>query len=227
MPKRLISEKEIRQIAKSGVKSITVDENTIVTPTAREIATRFGIAFLLGKSGSSVSGSESSRIGATDTRRSPGANPASSTVVAMGSDHGGYKLKETLKTYVAALGYKIVDVGTDSEETCDYPDFAYAAARLISTGEAWRGIVIDGAGSGSCMVANKLPGVRAASCTNEFLARSSREHNDANVLTLGSRVVGTELAKSIVKVWLESVFSGGRHRKRVDKIGDVEERILK
>ena len=147
--------------------------------------------------------------------------------MAIGSDHGGYKLKETLKTYVAALGYKIVDVGTDSEEPCDYPDFAYAAARLISTGEAWRGIVIDGAGSGSCMVANKLPGVRAASCTNEFLARNSREHNDANVLTLGSRVVGTELAKSIVKVWIESVFSGGRHRKRVDKIGDVEERILR
>jgi len=221
MPKRLISERDIRRIAESGRKSITVDENTVITPSARDFASRLGISFLQGTSGSIVPGP----VGAPD--RPSIANPSGSTVVAIGSDHGGYQLKEILKTYVSALGYKVVDVGTDSEEPCDYPDLAYATARLVSTGEAWRGIVIDGAGSGSCMVANKLPGVRAANCTNEFLARNSREHNDANVLTLGSRVVGMELAKSIVKVWLESVFSGGRHRKRVDKIGDLEKRVSK
>lgn len=218
MPKRLISEKEIRHIAGSGTKSITVDKNTVVTPSARDLATRLGISFLQGGSESIAPSPDgpsppSSRIG-----------PSSSTVVAIGSDHGGFQLKEILKAHINSLGYRVADVGTASEEPCDYPDFAYSVARLVSTGEAWRGIMIDGAGSGSCIVANKLPGVRAANCTNEFLARNSREHNDANVLTLGSRVVGTELAKEIVKVWLESVFAGGRHRKRVDKIVDVEKR---
>ena len=218
MPKRLISEREIRQIARTGVKSISVDENTIVTPSAYEFALRQGIRLLKNGSNAPAPGLVGSGASAG------GEKGAGGEVVALGSDHGGFQLKEILKKEMVGMGYSVVDVGTDSEEPCDYPDFAYAVARMVSTGEASKGIVVDGAGSGSCMVANKVPGVRAANCTNEFLARNSREHNDANVLTLGSRVVGQELAKGIVRTWLEAVFAGGRHRKRVEKIENVEER---
>ncbi len=148
-------------------------------------------------------------------------------VVAFGSDHGGFQLKEILKQHASTLGYKVIDVGTNSEEPCDYPDFAYAVARAVASGEAWRGVMVDGAGIGSCVVANKVPGVRAACCHNEFVARNAREHNDTNVLTLGSRVIGSEVCKEILKIWLETWFAGGRHKQRIDKITDVEKRFLK
>ena len=132
-----------------------------------------------------------------------------------------------LMKHAESLGYSVIDLGTSSEEPCDYPDFAYAVARAVSSGEAWRGVAIDGAGIGSCIVANKVPGVRAACCHNEFVARNSREHNDANVLTLGSRVTGSEVCKEILRIWLECWFAGGRHKGRVDKIMDIERRYLK
>ena len=147
------------------------------------------------------------------------------TVVALGSDHGGYRLKETLKGYLAELGYTVADVGTDSEEACDYPDFAYAVAAMVASGEAEKGIMIDGVGVASAIVANKVPGVRAVPCYDEFVAKSSREHNDANVLTLGGRVIGSELAKSLVRTWLDTWFGGGRHQSRVKKITDIEQRF--
>ena len=121
----------------------------------------------------------------------------------------------------------MLDVGTNSEDACDYPDYAYAVARIVAKGEAWRGIMIDATGVASSIVCNKVPGVRAAACFNEFVAQSSREHNDANVLTLGAKVLGPELIKSVVRVWLETWFGGGRHKKRVDKISDVEKRFTK
>ncbi|MEJ2209291.1 MAG: ribose 5-phosphate isomerase B [Anaerolineae bacterium] len=145
----------------------------------------------------------------------------------MGADHGGYALKENLKTYLGELGYDVVDCGTASTESVDYPDFAYAVARLVSDGQAWRGIMVDGAGIGSCMAANKVPGVRAAMCYDHATAVNSREHNDANVLTLGGVLLGTSLARQIVKVWLETEFGGGRHGRRVDKIMDIERRYLR
>ncbi|MGA9407965.1 MAG: ribose 5-phosphate isomerase B, partial [Bacteroidota bacterium] len=150
-----------------------------------------------------------------------------SNLVVVGSDHGGFQTKEMLKKYLGGLGYRVLDVGTNSEEACDYPDYAYAVACIVAKGEAWRGIMIDATGVASSIVCNKVPGIRAAACSNEFVAQSSREHNDANVLTLGAKVLGTELVKSIVKVWLETWFGGGRHKKRVDKISDVEKRFTK
>lgn len=155
----------------------------------------------------------------------PAPNPTN--VVALGADHGGFALKETLKEFVAGLGYRVVDCGTHSTEAVDYPDLAYAVARLVSTGEAARGIVVDGAGIGSCMAANKVPGVRAALCYDHASAMNSREHNDANVLTLGAGLIGVSLAKQIVQVWLATPFSGGRHQKRVDKISDIEKRFVR
>ena len=148
--------------------------------------------------------------------------------VALGADHGGYALKETLKAFLAELGYAIVDCGAHaSEPPVDYPDLAYAVARLVSSGEAWRGIVVDGAGIGSAMAANKVPGIRAALCYDHASALNSREHNDANVLTLGAGLIGPSLAKQIAQTWLATSFGGGRHQRRVDKIVDIEKRFLK
>ncbi len=156
----------------------------------------------------------------------PAANGAKGTV-ALGADHGGFALKETLKEFISGLGYTVIDCGTHSTEAVDYPDLAYAVARLVSTGEAWRGVAVDGAGLGSCMAANKVPGVRAALCYDYATAVNSREHNDANVLTLGAGLIGPALAKQITQTWLSTEFGGGRHQKRVDKIIEIESRFSK
>ncbi|MCP4543103.1 MAG: ribose 5-phosphate isomerase B [Chloroflexi bacterium] len=161
---------------------------------------------------------------------SPAPVPASSPnqqLIAIGTDHGGYELKEMLKGYLGELGHQVIDCGTDSRKSVDYPDFAFAVAQLVAQGRAWRGIIVDGAGIGSCMAANKVPGVRAAMCYDQATASNSREHNDANVLTLGAGLIGPNLAKQIVKVWLETFFGGGRHARRVDKIMDIERRFTR
>lgn len=142
--------------------------------------------------------------------------------IAIAADHGGYSLKENLKPYLQKQGYQVDDCGTHSSEPVDYPDFAYAVAKKISDGEAWRGIIIDGAGIGSCMVANKVPGVRAAMCYDHATALNSREHNNANVLTLGAGMIEPALARQIVLTWLNTNFGGGRHARRVDKIMNIE-----
>jgi ribose 5-phosphate isomerase B len=147
--------------------------------------------------------------------------------VAVGSDHGGYDLKEILKKDLGEWGYEVIDVGCHTKEAVDYPEFAHEVAKLVSSSKAWRGIVIDGAGIGSCMVANKVPGVRAGMAYDHASAVNSREHNDANVLTLGAGMIGVNLAKQIAKTWLSTEFGGGRHAKRVDKIVAVEKQYLK
>ncbi len=148
-------------------------------------------------------------------------------VVAIGSDHGGFELKETLKADLPGLGFNVIDVGTHSKEAVDYPDIAHEVAGLVSAGRAWRGILIDGAGIGSCIVANKVPGVRAGLAYDYSSALNSREHNDTNVLTLGAGLIGANLARQIVRVWLTTEFAGGRHTPRVDKIAAVEKLYLK
>jgi RpiB/LacA/LacB family sugar-phosphate isomerase len=144
--------------------------------------------------------------------------------IAIAADHGGYSLKENLKPYLQQQGYQVDDCGTHSTESVDYPDFAYAAAKKVSDGEAWRGIIIDGAGIGSCMVANKVRGVRAAMCYDHATAVNSREHNNANVLTLGAGMIEPSLARQIVMTFLNTTFGGGRHARRVDKIMDIEKK---
>ena len=148
-------------------------------------------------------------------------------VIAIGADHGGFELKEALKPEIKTLGFEITDLGTSSKEAVDYPDFAHAVAQAVSTGKAWRGIMIDGAGIGSCIVANKVPGVRAGMAYDYSSAVNSREHNDTNVLTLGAGLIGVNLAKQIVKTWLTTEFAGGRHTPRIDKIKSVEKKYLK
>jgi len=148
-------------------------------------------------------------------------------VVAVGSDHGGYEFKKIVLQYVKELGHSVIDCGTFSTEAVDYPDFALAVAEKVHYGEACCGIVIDGAGIGSCIAANKVPGVRAAMCYDFATANNSREHNNANVLSLGAGLLGINQMKLIVKTWLEVPFAGGRHTPRVDKITAIEKRFSK
>lgn len=148
-------------------------------------------------------------------------------VVAIGTDHGGVDLKIALKADLSEQGYEVIDCGTDTKEAVDYPDIALAVSQLVASGKAWRGVVIDGAGIGSCMSANKVPGVRAAMCYDISTALNSREHNDANVLTLGAGLIGTAIAKAILKTWLATDFGGGRHATRVNKIIAIEKSYLK
>ena len=143
--------------------------------------------------------------------------------IAIGADHGGFNLKQDLVAKLVDAGYAVEDVGTDSTEACDYPDFAHAVARRVSRGQAAWGIMIDGAGIGSAMVANKVPGVRAAACYDLSTARNSREHNRANVLTLGAGLTGSGLAWQIVQEWLATPWGGDRHLRRVALINEIEE----
>ena len=142
--------------------------------------------------------------------------------IAIGADHGGFALKQQLAAYLRELGNAVVDVGVHDTQPADYPDLAVAVARKVASGECGLGIVIDAAGLGSCMAANKVRGVRAATCHDELTARNSREHNDANVLVLGSRVVSTGHARRIVRVWLATAHAGGRHAARVAKINALD-----
>lgn len=143
--------------------------------------------------------------------------------IGLACDHGGYELKEALKSFLRELGHDPVDLGTSSGESVDYPDYGSRAAEKVSKGELERAILVCGTGIGMSIVANKFRGVRAALVNDLFSARFSREHTDANVLAIGGRIVGRELAKEIVKVWLETDFAGGRHQRRLEKIARLEE----
>jgi len=136
--------------------------------------------------------------------------------VLIGSDHAGFDLKVFLKEYLEKEGYSVFDVGCDSEISCDYPVYAGGLCSRIQREEATRGILICGTGVGMSMAANRFRGIRAALCTTEFHARNSRAHNDSNVLVIGGRVTGRELALAILKTWLETPFDGGRHQRRID-----------
>jgi ribose 5-phosphate isomerase B len=159
-------------------------------------------------------------------RRVPRRGLRESKTVAVGADHGGYKMKEELKTLLAELGHQVRDYGTNSEDAVDYPDFAHAVARAVADTHADVGIIIDGAGVGSAMTANKVPGVRAAACYSVAVAKNSREHNDANVLTLGSKAITSAEMREIVSAWLGTEISEDRHRKRVAKITAIERQYL-
>jgi ribose 5-phosphate isomerase B len=143
--------------------------------------------------------------------------------LAIGSDHAGFALKEHLKATLAADGHDVVDLGTDSEEAVDYPPICAEVGRAVVKGEADRGIVLGGSGQGEQIAANKVHGVRAALCNDLYTARLSREHNDANVLSMGGRIVAAGLADEILRLWLATPFEGGRHQRRIDQIREIEE----
>jgi ribose 5-phosphate isomerase B len=145
--------------------------------------------------------------------------------ISLGSDHAGFELKEDLRGYLAEQKVEGIDLGVYNEEPVDYPDIGASVAQKVSRGEVDRGILICGSGIGMSIVANRFPGVRAALCHDLYTARISREHNDANLLILGGRLIGKGLAREILKVWLETGFQGGRHQRRLEKIRALEEKI--
>jgi ribose 5-phosphate isomerase B len=158
----------------------------------------------------------------TEERQHDVAPEGGSEIIAVGADHGGYPLKERIAFKLREAGHDVRDCGTDSTDSVDYPAYAHAVARLVADGTCRWGIVFDGAGIGSAMVANKVPGVRAALCYDLSTARNSREHNHANVLTLGAGLIGPNLAWQIVEEWLSTPWGGERHARRVDMITDIE-----
>ncbi len=197
--KTIITEDDVRDLAPGA--RLRVAEGARLTPLAADIVRERRIELV---------------------RRRPRRGTRAAKLVAVGADHGGYKLKEELKDFLAELGHRAHDFGTHSTDAVDYPDIAHAVARAVARGEADLGIIIDGAGVGSAMTANKVPGVRAAACYSVKVAVNSREHNDANVLTLGSGTINSEEMRAIVRAWLTTEISEDRHKRRVAKIEAVE-----
>jgi len=197
--KVVITEDDVRGLEGGAV--LRIAENARLTPLAADIVNDRGIELV---------------------RRVPRSGLKKTKAVAVGSDHGGYPMKEELKKFLTELGHRVHDFGTNSDSAVDYPDFAHAVARAVSDGSVEVGIVIDGAGVGSAMTANKVPGVRAAACYSVEVARNSREHNGANVLTLGSKTITNDQMRDIVRAWLSTDLTEERHRKRVGKIDAIE-----
>lgn len=143
--------------------------------------------------------------------------------IAICSDHGGFELKQVLLDYVRELGHEVTDLGCYSEESCDYPDFAFPMAEAVAEGVFDRGIAVCGTGIGVSICCNKVRGVRCALCSEPVSAELTRMHNDSNVLAMGGRIIGVETAKAVTKVWLATEFAGGRHQRRIDKIAEYEQ----
>ena len=220
-PKRaLITEESMRNLPFGD--PLVISKDALITPLARQVALDRRITLVR----------EKDQVGGDKIKPSLGPPRTDSKLnahktVAIGADHGGYELKEILKVSVRDLGFEIIDCGTNATDSVDYPDYAFAVANMVSQGNVWRGVVIDGAGIGSCIVANKVPGVRAAMCYDQATALNSRLHNNVNVLSLGAGLIGKNLAIQIVTTWLATDFAGGRHSRRVSKIEEVEKRYLK
>jgi ribose 5-phosphate isomerase B len=197
--KSVITEDDVRGLEPGAV--LRIGEDARLTPLAADIVNEKKIEIV---------------------RRATRRGSKASKLIAIGADHGGFRMKEELKGVLAELGHRVQDFGAYSEDAVDYPDFAHAVARAVADGSSDLGIMIDGAGVGSAMAANKVPGVRAAACYSVEVARNSREHNDANVLTLGSKTINSKQMREIVTAWLSTEITEDRHRKRVAKIDAIQ-----
>lgn len=193
-----------QDVPESG--ALRVPAGTIVTPSAKDLIARRGIEII------------------EMTEAALEASVPSSKVIAIGSDHGGFQAKQLLKPVLEELGWVVRDVGVLEEKAVDYPDIALKVAEQVARGEAAWGVIVDGAGIGSAMAANKVPGIRAALCYDKASAKNSREHNHANVLTLGGRLLTTTQLEEVVRTWLATPWGGGRHQARIDKITEIERR---
>jgi ribose 5-phosphate isomerase B len=202
--KDVITESDVRDLAANA--KLMIREGAIITPAAQDLIRERGIEL---------------------RHRTRRAVAGKHRMIAIGSDHGGFEAKERLKGLLDELGFKHRDFGAFSEEAVDYPDYAHAVARAVADGVCDLGIVVDGAGIGSCMTANKVPGVRAAMCYDAATARNSREHNYANVLTLGGKMLSAEQIREVVQTWLATPDGEARHGKRVAKIMAIERQYLR
>ena len=213
--KKLITEADVLKISGNGSGVIPVGKNDILTPLARDRITSIGLKIV-----------DRETVDKTNPGKQSDIDPVQSTRVVIASDHTGFKIKSILKQFLSEKNLDVIDAGTFDESSCDYPDFAYAAANKVAMKEAGFGIIIDATGIPSAITANKIPGIRAATCYNEFSARSAREHNNANVLVVGAKALGEETIKSIIDTWLNTEFAGDRHQRRLDKIKNIEQAFL-
>ena len=202
--KSLITEDDLRGLERDA--RVRIGTHAKLTPLAQDIVAEKGIELI---------------------RKKPRNDELKVRTIAVGSDHGGFQIKESIKTLLEGLGLVVRDLGTNSSDPVDYPDFAHAVARAVGDNQVDMGIIIDGAGIGSAMTANKVPNVRAAACYSAALARNAREHNGANVLSLGAGQNSREQIEEIVKAFLTTEMSEDRHKKRVDKIDDIERKYKK
>lgn len=209
LKRSLLTETHVREAAQAGKRELPVPPGALITPLAKDTARDLKVTF----------------VTATPAKTETKVVDAGKTI-AVASDHAGFEIKAALIEVAQKAGWTVTDLGTDSPKSVDYPKFAFAVARSVALGKTTFGLMIDGVGVGSAMVANKVPGIRAACCSVEFAAFNARAHNNANVLTLGSRSVGLETNKRILKTFLETAFEGGRHADRVAMIDDVEARFL-
>jgi ribose 5-phosphate isomerase B len=213
--KKVITERDILELEKQGIKVLLKTKETIITPLAID---------RLRSSNFTIVEKEVDR----SEQFNPSINNNQSSIksIIIGSDHTGFRIKNILIKYLSENGYEVADAGTFDEKPCDYPDFAKLVAKSVSRGDNDFGILIDASGIPSAVAANKVKGIRAATCFNTFSARSSRAHNNANVLVVGARALGEETIKIIVDEWLSTQFEGGRHQSRLDKISDIENEKL-
>lgn len=216
--RQLITEQDVMTAHRSN-RALTLQQGAILTPLARDSIDRYQVPVT-----TETGNEESVDAVQQGTSRGKPEKACEKGLVAIASDHGGFEMKQLLVRFIEdEVGIPCEDLGTHSTDAVDYPDYARLVADSVTSGECCRGIVVDGAGVGSAMAANKMKGVRAAHCSNVVEARNAREHNDANVLTVGGRMIGYELAKAITVVFLKTDFEGGRHQDRIDKIMDLEE----
>lgn len=206
MSKRLITEDFVLKKIKNGEKEILISKDEIITPLALDRIKSAGLKI------------SSDKVSSHSTE-----NVFKKIII--GSDHTGVKAKKVLVDFLKQKNYDVLDIGTYTEESVDYPDIAFNVANRVKLGEFDCGIILDATGIPSSITANKIPGIRAATCYNEFSAKSSREHNDANILVMGAKALGDETIKSITNVWLNSKFLGDRHQRRLDKIKAIEEKF--
>ncbi len=208
--KKLFTERDIYNAAGED-KLILIGKDDILTPSAKDKIKELGLTIVDKDEAEKISGTQ-------NFKKTIPVNKA-----AIGSDHTGFKIKNILSKILIEKNIGVIDVGTYDEKSCDYPDFAFAVAKKIQSGEADFGILIDATGIPSAITANKIKGIRAATFYNEYSARSAREHNDANVMVVGAKSIGEEIIKSILEVWLNTRFGGGRHQGRLDKITAIED----
>lgn len=206
--KKAVTELEILKLIKSGAKEIVISKDDLLTPLALDRIRHSGLKVIRG--GNTISEQSDSR------RR-----------ILIGSDHTGVRMKKIVVEFLKSKSYNVLDIGAYNEDPVDYPDIALNVAVRIVNKEFDLGILLDATGIPSAISANKVPGIRAATCYNEFSAKSSREHNDSNILVLGAKALGEETIKSIVDVWLKSSFLGDRHQRRLDKINTIEDKFSK
>mgnify|MGYP006357534591 CR=1 FL=1 len=209
--KKVLTEYDIELTFKNGDKIIYIQQSDIITPLAKDRAKELGIKIESGTS-------QKPEIKVNQ----PISISGSSKRIFIGGDHTGFKIRNFLIRILTEKGFEVNDLGSYDENACDYPDYAIAVAKSIKSNSDSFGILVDATGIPSAITANKIKGIRAATCYNEFSAKSAREHNDANILVLGAKTLGEESIRSILETWLKTNFAGGRHQKRLDKISDLE-----